>query len=141
MGSRETDCEQVRPDESFTAMLGLFLLCLLAGLCSSSPINSDIGSCQPVHGRCTDLAMDFLREVGSLQDCRTTCRAREGCQFYSYQGSEGSGSQHRHCYLYNPCTSLRHSHHQHWVTGASDQHSDCYTRPFIVAVHNLLRPT
>ena len=88
-------------------MLGLFLLCLLAGLCSSSPINSDIGSCQPVHGRCTDLAMDFLREVGSLQDCRTTCRAREGCQFYSYQGSEGSGSQHRHCYLYNTCTSLR----------------------------------
>ena len=87
-------------------MLGVFLLSLLT-LSSSSPINSDIGSCQPVDGRCTDLAMDFLREVGSLQDRRTTCRAREGCQFYSYQGSGGSGSQHRHCYLYNTCTSLR----------------------------------
>ena len=83
-------------------MLGVFLLSLLALSSSSNPINSDIPSCQPVHGRCTDLAM-----VTSLQDCRSSCRGRGGCQFYSYQGSEGSGSQHRHCYLYNTCTSLR----------------------------------
>ena len=88
-------------------MLGVFLLSLLALSSSSNPINSDIPSCQPVHGRCTDLAMDFLREVASMQDCRSSCRGRGGCQFYSYQGSEGSGSQHRHCYLYNTCTSLR----------------------------------
>ena len=43
--------------------------------------------------------------------------------------------------LLSPCSSLRFTQHSHWVSGTSKYHSDCFTSPFIVAVHNLLRPT
>ena len=95
-----------------------------------------------MHGQCEDLAINFIREVGSLEECKMSCNNQQDCHFYSYHRSSGTEAHHRHCYLYNTCNSLRFpSQHSHWVSGTSKYHSDCFTAPFIVAVHNLLRPT
>ena len=126
-------------------LVGTFLLSLLS-LGSSAPATPTTSTsrgpprCQPVHGQCEDLAINFIREVADLEECREKCSIQEGCQFYSYHSS--TGTHHRHCYLYTSCNTLRYSQAgSHWVTGSSKYHSDCFTAPFIVAVHNLLRPT
>ena len=117
-------------------MRSALLLPLLTSLISCSPLSTG-NRCQPSHGQCTDLAMDFIREVASLKECRGRCADREGCQYYGYNKRQ-DGPHSSHCYLYSSCSSLRTS--TNWVTGTMETHPQCHSSPFIVAVHNLLRP-
>ena len=124
-------------------MSAILLLSLLLGLASSAPTRTGPPPrCEHIHGQCEDLAINFIRQVETLQDCRRECASHHSCRYYSYHSSTGSGAHDSHCYLYTSCTSLRHTEdHSSWVSGSSQYHDDCYTAPFIVAVHNLLRPT
>ena len=115
-----------------------FLLTIVLGLSSSAPSPR----CHRQHGQCDGEAINFIREMASLEDCKGRCDNQSGCHFYSYHGSSGGEAHHRHCYLYSSCDSLRlPGQNSHWVSGSTEYHSECFSAPKIVAVSNLLRPT
>ena len=92
-------------------------------------------------GQCDDIAINYIREVNDLEDCKLNCDNQLACHFYSYHGWSGTETEahHRHCYLYTSCHSLRFiSQESQWVSGTSRYH---LTPPLIVGIHNLLRPT